>query len=220
MNQYPYEFLDNKQNTICQICGKKFISIVPSHLKMHNITMKEYRLRFPEAPIISPRSRTCIKKNDKILITEKDAPVNEILDNDKRDIPKHDVNPIIHEEIIFDDKQTSIDDLNIKDICVADKDKILIYLKSFFKNIIKDYMIQEFSLNNNLVYETITDFADPILKLNIEFPNSFWHNTMSFNNPLRNIRLKEYGWKVIEIKKASPSFDEIEDILMSGNIYI
>lgn len=217
MNQYPYEFLNDKQKVICQVCGKGFIAITPAHLKTHDVTVEEYKLKFPKAPIISPRSKIRIK-NNKILITEKEAPCNEIID-DERDIPKHNVNPVIHKEIVFENKQISIDNLKPQDVCDANKDRILIFLKLFFKNIVKDYMIQEFSLNNELSYEVITDFADPILKLNIEFPNSFWHNSMSFNNPLRNIRLEEYGWNIIEIKKASPSLKEVESVLLSNNIY-
>jgi len=219
MEEYPYEFLNDKQKVICQICGRGFISITPTHLKTHNITFSEYKLRFPKAPIISNRSPIFHRDtNDKVLATEKDAPINEIID-DERDIPKKDVNPVIHQEIIFDDKQLFTDNLKSQDICNTSKDKILVYLKSFFRNIEKNYMIQEYALSGNLVYEVITDFADPVLKLNIEFPNTFWHNSLFVNNRLRNIRLEEYGWKVIEIKKSSPSLKAIENILMSNDIY-
>jgi len=240
MDKYPYEFINDKQKVNCQLCGKGFISITATHLKTHNVTFLEYKLRFPEAPIKSPRSSFLNKSiNNKILAIEEDAPINEIIDDerdipkhnvnpvihqeiafdDKRNIPKHDVNPVIHQEIIFDDKQLSVNNSKSQDICNTSKDKILVYLKLFFKNIVKDYMIQEFSLSGHLSYEVITDFADPVLKLNIEFPNTFWHNAIFINNRLRNIRLEEYGWKVIEIKKISPSFKEIENILMSSTIY-
>ena len=100
-----------------------------------------------------------------------------------------------------------------EDICVTSKNKILDHLRSFFTNIRKDYMIQIFASGDNLLFETITDFADPVLQINIEFPNCFWHNQDTYIKPNREVTLSQYGWKVIEIKSKAPTFDQIRKII-------
>lgn len=41
----------------CKLCGKEFGSITPTHLKTkHNITVAEYREKFPDAPLRSPEA--------------------------------------------------------------------------------------------------------------------------------------------------------------------
>lgn len=37
----------------CYLCSKSFKVITPSHLKVHSVTLQEYRERFPSAPIYS-----------------------------------------------------------------------------------------------------------------------------------------------------------------------
>jgi very-short-patch-repair endonuclease len=70
-------------------------------------------------------------------------------------------------------------------------------------------MIQEFTLDGRMLFEFISDFSDPVLKVNIEFPNAFWHNRMRFDDPTREQKLKECGWKVIKINSKAPSFQDI-----------
>jgi very-short-patch-repair endonuclease len=79
----------------------------------------------------------------------------------------------------------------------------------------RDYMIQIVNIMGRLQFETISDFADPVLKINVEFPNVFWHNMGRYNDPLRDVRLEENGWKVINIKSKNPSLTNIEDSLKS-----
>ena len=45
---YP-KGIDGK--AVCQECGVAFKLISPAHLKKHNITMAEYRLKYPDCPI-------------------------------------------------------------------------------------------------------------------------------------------------------------------------
>ena len=42
---------------VCQICGGIFRSITNTHLKQHNITLEEYKLKYPNTFIISKTSR-------------------------------------------------------------------------------------------------------------------------------------------------------------------
>jgi hypothetical protein len=58
----------------------------------------------------------------------------------------------------------------------AMKAKILDHLRLYFANIKKDYMISQFGSDNRLKFEFITDFCDPVLKVVIQFPDTFWHN--------------------------------------------
>jgi hypothetical protein len=217
--EYQYELLSKSQKVICQVCGKEFMNLA-LHVKSHNITIKEYKIKFPDAPIVSPLTKI-IKKNIKydILVNDEKIPVNEITD-DERDlnIPTTDVNPIIDKEIIFNNKIYTSDNLKNIDICTFNKDKMLNFLKLYFKNIEKDYMIREYSIDNKLLYEVISDFADPILKINIEFPNAFWHNSMTYNNPLRKSILESYGWKVLELKNTNISSKDFNNILIENNI--
>jgi very-short-patch-repair endonuclease len=74
-------------------------------------------------------------------------------------------------------------------------------------------MIQVFSINGRLFFEFISDIADPVLKVNVEFPQAFWHNRGAYEDPLRDIKLEEYGWKVIRINSKSPSLKDIEEAI-------
>jgi len=47
----------NEKNTVrCFICDKEFKSITATHLKKHNITMKNYMIEFPDSQIRSDNS--------------------------------------------------------------------------------------------------------------------------------------------------------------------
>lgn len=59
-------------NTVqCQICNKEFLQITTPHLKNHGISMKEYKLKFPNAQTISDQILDTIKiKSLKRIRTE------------------------------------------------------------------------------------------------------------------------------------------------------
>jgi hypothetical protein len=50
----------------CKICGKN-VNFLPSHLMMHNMTAKEYRLKYPNEPISSVEFREKLSKAQKGL---------------------------------------------------------------------------------------------------------------------------------------------------------
>lgn len=219
MSEYPYDFVDENGKIICQMCGKPFLIISPRHLKKHNITHSEYQLRFPDAPLSSKQFSALGKygKEKQLFVEEelKKFEGNPEIDNfdiDDPDVPEHDVDPVIEENINYEQIMESIPQKSL-DICSINKDKILDHLKGLFTNIKKDYMIQVFSVDNRLMFETISDFADPVLKINVEFPNVFWHNKMTYDDPTRDIKLKQYGWKVIKIKSKSPTYNDIIKVI-------
>ncbi len=92
------------------------------------------------------------------------------------------------------------------------KGKVIDYLRTFFTNIKQDYMIQLIDGGGKLNYEFITDFADPVLKINIEFPDVFWHNE-GFFDLTRDQKMESYGWKVIRINGNSPSPEKMSRVI-------
>lgn len=219
---YPYPFVTEKGKVICQICGKDYLIISPKHLKTHNLTFDEYKLRFPDAPISSKefnklgkigKDKNVFVEQELSSIEEEEKKIKAMLEED--DIPEKDVEPTVDQEIDFDKvyEETPQKD---KDIFALSKDRILDHLRAFYTNIKKDHMIQVFNIQNHLLFEFISDFADPILKVNIEFPNTFWHNRMPYEDINRDKKLAEYGWKVIRIASHAPKFKDIQDAIESS----
>jgi hypothetical protein len=60
-------YLNNKNNSVkCELCGEKMKVITNSHLKnKHNITQKEYKLKFPNSKLLSNTSYNIFNKNRK-----------------------------------------------------------------------------------------------------------------------------------------------------------
>lgn len=214
MSEYNYEFFNEEGKVICQLCGKAYLVISPRHLSSsHNITHSEYKLRFPNAPLSCEEFNAMGKygKEKQIFVEKELKKLDEPeVDND---IPDHDVNPTIEKEINFEQILETARPKSI-DICDVEKDKMLDYLRAIFTNIKKDYMIQEFPIDNErMLFEFISDFADPVLKINIEFPNAFWHNRMSYDDPSRDDKLQEHGWKVFKIKTKAPTIKDIKRVI-------
>jgi very-short-patch-repair endonuclease len=220
MSEYPHEFFNKDKKVVCQICGKAYLVISPRHLGTHKITYSEYKLRFPEAPLSCEEFNVLGKygKEKQIFVEHELKKLDDVPDEPKiqeidDDIPENDVEPIIEEEIDFGQILETAKPVS-KDICDISKDKILDYLKALFTNIKKDYKIQEFLSDNRMLFEFISDFSDPVLKINIEFPNTFWHNEM-VRDLTRDDKLKEHGWKVIRINSKNPTFKNITDAIES-----
>lgn len=58
-------YKDTDSFVVCQICGKKYKQISTGHVNSHNLTMSQYRLQFPNAPLV------CQIKKDKASSTMK-----------------------------------------------------------------------------------------------------------------------------------------------------
>ena len=201
----------------CEICGKEFQRITPMHLRTHNVTMDEYKIKYPDSPITSftatrrkvadvfkdQESKT-IETEDKIYEEEEldtDVIIEEL---DFDEIPDHDVT------------ETYVDKDQV-DYCSVQKDTVLGILKKFFSNVKKDYLVRERNVTGSILYECITDFADPVLKIDIEFPNTFWHNQEPWNTS-RDQRLKEFGWTVVNIYSKAPTFKDINKAISELNL--
>ena len=64
---------------ICQECGKSFSQITNQHLKFHQTTIPEYKIKYPDFPISSESFKA--KQKFKKVNVFNDPPVNEPLTN-------------------------------------------------------------------------------------------------------------------------------------------
>lgn len=199
----PYPELDSKGKVICQICGKSFLVISPMHLKKHNIVFDDYVKRYPNAPISNDEfyARSRYGKN-KVLFTEQQG---------KNPVPTE-VNPQIEELDIEVIMQKEVESNPIK----ALKNRILDNLRVSYTNVRPDYLIRQFGTDGNLKFEFITDFCDPVLKVIIQFPDTFWHNRDMFTDLNKNIKLESCGWKICEIPTNNPSNEMINEYLLTS----
>jgi hypothetical protein len=202
VGDYPYHLFDEKGKVICQICGKSFLIISPRHLKKHNISHGDYKARFPNAPLSTEEFKARGKYGRTKLFPPKDE---------------------IGDETIVDEKEEEIDveEIAIKKVArkiynspmESMKAKILDHLKMRYFNIKQDYLIRQFGSDQRLKFEFITDYCDPVLKVIIQFPDTFWHNVEAAVDLNKNVKLKKYHWKIIEIPTVNPSFELIDKYL-------
>ena len=211
---YPYPYYEEKTGKVnCQICGKPFAIISPRHLKKHDITHAEYKLRFPDAPLTNEEFAVKSlygRHKDMFKVSEPEEPDNYTLTDDS----------IIGDEEIVDKEVILIEDFGVtkKDVTNSDpvanmKKRIFNHLSMYLHNVRQNYFIEEKTLGGLTKFRYISDFADPVLKINVEFPDTFWHNQDIFIDPLREEKLKSGGWKVIKIRGKAPSLEKIEKSL-------
>ena len=204
MSEYSFPLYDEKGKVNCQICGKPFMTISPRHLKGHNVSFADYFKRFPEAPKSNPEfaARSKYGKNKTIFKNQEDIP------------------SIIGDDIVVDE-EPEIDELPIQreverlakkvSPMEATKNKFKDHLRLYFANIQQDYLIMHYDeRDGRLQFEFISDFCDPVLKVVVQFPNTFWHNQEAAIDLNKNLKLANAGWKVIEITGTSPSLDQID----------
>ena len=206
--QFP-EF-DDKGKVVCQICGKSYQVISPRHLAAsHKIEYADYTKRYPTAPLSS----------EQFAIKSKYGKHSDLFTND--------IDDSVMDEEIFVDEEPELEDIEFeavlkkvvqetRDPTQVHKMRVLDHLRLHFANIEKDYTIRQISpISKKQLFEYITDFCDPVLKIVVQFPDTFWHNNDRSIDPLKNIKLKEQKWKVIEIKSKAPSAKEIDNVIDS-----
>jgi len=220
---------------ICQECGKPFNAITVQHLnKSHNMSIVEYKQKYEGFPLVSQgfsakqrlKGVKLFKESPDIIVDEiKDEPIEitqeiKIEDCDDFDLDKIPIIPKDFTEsvsnFIEEVKQfTNENKLEFPDpnnIIHKDKLKILNFLLSYFHDIKNSYYIEKTNISGHLEYRLITDICIPKEKLNIEFPNTFWHN-MDVPKRNRDSILKNDGWIIIDIPGAKPSISDIKNIL-------
>jgi len=204
----PYPPFDEKTGKIhCQICGNKYLVISPKHLIKHRINHSDYTKRYPNAPLSSKEFN----------IKSKYGRVKNLFE------PTEVTDPEELEEVIVNEEPNIEDDIDIekilkektyKDPVKQSKAQVLDTLRSYFSNIRQDYMIEEYGpMSGRLKYQYITDFTDPVLRIVIQFPNTFWHNRDVNIDPLKNYKMREDGWKVLVVKSKAPRRKDIQKVV-------
>jgi hypothetical protein len=195
---------DSKGKVVCQICGKSFLVISPLHLKKHNIIFSDYVKRYPNAPVSSEEfnKRSKIGRDKDTLFMEQQ----------EKEIVQSEVNPEIEE--------LDIEKIMLKEIAEnpmkSSKNRILDILRVLYTNVRSDYIIRQFGTDGNLKFEFVTDFCDPILKIVIQFPDTFWHNQEMYIDLNKKIKLESYGWLYFEIPTDNPSKELIDKYLLTS----
>ena len=203
MSEYPYPFFDDKGKVICQACGKSYLVISPRHLQTHNLKYSDYTSRFPQAPLSNKEfiARGKYGKDKTILSQTEEPEVEELtttLDED----------PEVEEfEATLLKPDKPLDKIQLM------KAKLFDHLRIHFSNVQQDYLIMQYNSNGSFAFEFITDYCDPVLKVVIQFPDTFWHNREAAIDPNKNHKLKQYGWKIIEIPSPAPSIQKIDRII-------
>lgn len=217
MSEHSYLEFNDEGKVICQICGRPFLVISVTHLKKHGITLDHYRTRYPDMPISSNEFKSRGKfgrmglfkqesKEQEDIITDGDLPEKKV---------EHVTGPVIEDVDFSDVAEAEPLVVPPSDPITRKKLEIVDYLRGIFPSVQENYMIQKVNLNGHLEYEFVTDFADPLLKIDFEFPKTFWHNRNRYENTRRNEILRSDGWKVIEIQSNNPTFKMLEEAISS-----
>lgn len=207
MNDSNSKFFDEKGKVICQVCGKKYMIITPSHLKTHDLKYSQYQQQFPGAPLTNEEFKALSLYSTKQGIAKKKYSQ---LDRDilgKETVIDDDI-PVIDDEFEIPAKQVK---KHFDTPMEAKKEEIFGFLINYLPNVQMDFQIQVFDMQDVLQFSTISDFSDPVSKINVEFPKTFWHNLdYGFEDPNRTVKLERLGWKVVTINSVSPKISQIE----------
>ncbi len=214
-----------KEKVTCRICGFESEYLISSgHLKKHEISVAEYKKKFPDAKLITEahhnrlvQNQANLRKDDADIIIEYDNSLSGI-EKSPQAIPV----PENEELNLF----SKIDELR-KDFTAptnyfsdplnmipADKLHILNYLVNIFSKdkIENNFYVEKKFLNGAIDYRFITDIAIPSLMLDIEFNKAFWHN---YDRPkeIRDYILKNDGWTIIDINEKVPTIAALDEAL-------
>ncbi len=203
---YPYPYYDEESGRVnCQICGRNFQVISPTHLKTHDLKYAEYKLRFSDAPLSSEEFaiKGLYGKNTGMFQPkEEDKFMGEEV--------------LIEENEDLDEEEIRIEELGkIKsepeDKIIGMKNRVYNHLLMYFSNVKMDYKIKRLLSDGRTSYEYITDFCDPVLMVVFDFPKTFWHNNDVFLDPLKHEKLESDGWRIVVINSRAPNLKDIEN---------
>lgn len=205
MSEYPYPLFDEKGKVVCQICGNSYLVISPKHLGKHGVKYADYTKRFPEAPLSNQefKARGKYGKNKDLFIQpeSKDIMGEDILVDEPEVEELEDVEKFMQTEMKATDPMRAM------------KIKLRDHLRLYFSNIQMDFLIRQFGSDKRLKFEFITDFCDPVLKVVIQFPDTFWHNHDLCIDLNKTMKLEKYGWKVFKIPSNNPSLAQVDEVL-------
>jgi hypothetical protein len=231
-----YPEFSEKGEVICQECGVGYKVMTGSHTRRkHGMSIEEYKAKYPGAPTSGKMfSLTMSQVQSKTEMFE-EKPV-------KVEVDLHETgeDDVITDEGLEDEDAPTIEEIQEKiqdedmsdlfqfgevqdpepfntidedDKSPKDKLQLLKFLRKKYPFTQNNFMIKKFLLTGHLEYEFITDMADPINKIDFEFPNAFWHNRMPFDDPQRTLKLRRDGWKVITIGARAPKVADVEKLI-------
>jgi len=219
MDTLPPKFYnDDKTKLICQYCLSEMKMITPSHLKSHDMTLDEYRDRFPDAPLSMKKQKKKIitsKKEEqgkeirynidisdktKLRLKKMDTPIDVIVkvEENKPDIP-------IEKQLDLGDDQK-----------ILTKDRVFKAVQKVYPNIKRNHIFKKTNIGGNILYTVMTDFGDPSKRVMIDFSGMAWHvKTPLLTKYRKKDLLSESKWKYIHIEEDSLTTNEIIEILKS-----
>ena len=201
MNYPPID--EESGKIICQMCGKPFGRITAAHMKTHGLTTVEYKHRFPDAPMTSEKTKTRMKFSQSKLFKE-----------EKSDFASDDSFPEVEEISIPDivEYKMEQDIIPSNGLMIGSKAGILDHIRVVYPSARADYFIEKKNIQNVLEYRYVTDIADPIKKIDFEFPDTYWHNSDPYVAlSVRNARLVEDGWTIVTIRSKAPTPEQIDN---------
>lgn len=187
---YPMVTADGR--IYCQECGGVFSLITPAHLKKHNITFAEYKLKYPDCPI-----------SDKAYKAARYEQRESVLFKSNEDIERE----LVEEKLKSNQPPPSV--IDYKGLH-KNKIPILQYLHETYPHLENNYYIEKRHFHSDLLlYRFITDAADPVQKIIFDFPDAYWHNVDFPPAPHKHKKLEEDGWKIYTFKGKYPTDKEV-----------
>lgn len=209
-----YDKHDEEGRVICQECGNAFNLLAHAHMKKHDMTLSDYKEKYPDFPVSSDKFKTSqrFRTADVFKKEEQPKPISkeELALLDKEDLDKitqSDLEDGILEEDIPVYVKPEDDEL------LTTKEQVADYLKSIYPNLIVNFAIKKFTFHGHLEYMFSTDMTDVLTRTIFDFPNSPWHTGEYRPTTNKHTILSKDGWKIVSISISSPSINDIKNIL-------
>jgi len=200
----PKYYSDDNSKLICQYCLAEMKMITPSHLKSHDMTMTDYKERFPDAPL-SMKIKKLKKSTKRPNVTISNLTSCELKKEQTESIDVIIKTPNNPPVITDNDDQK-----------ILTKDRIFAAVKKVYPNIIRNYIFKKTNVSGNILYTVMTDFGDPSRRVMIDFSGMAWHiKTPLLTKYRKKDLLSESKWKYIHIESDSLTTNEIIKILQS-----
>lgn len=188
------------ENVTCKICGKNFKYISNSHLKTHNMTCQEYKIKFNETSLITPSLRivrgnkTRGKSYEEIhgLVAGKNlrqirSTKTQELMKDPKERNKRKISGVKKDNPIYECWKTKISLAQTKEVQDKRRLTLISNLKNnpdFFNNKKKhmsksskeasDFFIN-FCITNKISFEEVIFSGNPYVEGNYEFGRLIWY---------------------------------------------
>lgn len=219
MNQEDLKkyFTEDGSKVICQYCLKEFRRITTQHLRMHDMTFDEYKFNFPGAPTDHTHYKDFLNEVEVSTVIQK--PVNQI--DNKPNISsgddilaqmKSDIQEAVKTQVVVSDESEQFD-VNQSEIKFQHKGEIIAFIRNLLPGLKNNYYYRKRNLVGEVLYSFVTDMADPVHRIAIDFPDTFWHNRDFYFESRKQELLKQSKWRYVRIEGVAPTNKEIVDAL-------